>query len=131
MKITRFALEFKDIIGFKDQSLPVVATPLFPATRTQVDANFLNAKNVIISGDFFPSNKNAFKERLLKRKVNVQPQLTPETEYLICGKYPNWILVEQASLYGIKIIFTTKPNLILSNLGEEYYPTIMKSFNSV
>lgn len=90
---------------------------LIPAKPTQVDENFLNGKNVIISGEFFPTSEKVFKESLLKRKANVQPQMTPQTEVLICGKYPDWVLVEEARIYGVKIIFVDKAGELFSRLA--------------
>lgn len=110
MKFTWIALQTLDKIGIKQ-------IPLLPARNTQIDNHFLHSKNIIISGEFFPTSESAFKENLLKSNVNVQPEITPETEILICGKYPDWILVEEASLYGIKIIFIDKAGELFSRIA--------------
>lgn len=81
-----------------------------------LDDKFLDSKNCIISGDFFPFSESLFKEKLLKRNINVQPQMTPDTEILICGRYPDWVLVEEARMYGVKIIFVDKAGELFSRM---------------
>lgn len=82
-----------------------------------MEDNFLDSKNVIISGEFFPASNIAFKESFLKYNANLQPQMTPETEILICGKHPDWVLVEEARLYGVKILFADKTGELFSRMA--------------
>ncbi|CAM4121905.1 hypothetical protein GILI108418_06045 [Gillisia limnaea] len=90
---------------------------LYPNRTSQVNIDFLQAKNIFLSGEFLPMGINSFKENLIKRQANVQPEITPETEILICGKYPDWILVEEATLYGIKIIFVDKAGELFNRIA--------------
>ena len=109
MKFTGTNLQILDKIGMQRLSFQEAQSPFF--------LNLLRAKNVILSGDFFHLNENSFSENLLEREANVQLEITPETEVLICGKYPDWILVEEARLYGIKIIFVDKAGEFFSKIA--------------
>ncbi len=110
MKFTRIALQTTDKTGIK-------STPLLTNSTTQMNNDFLHSKNIIITGQFFPTSESTFKENLLKSNLNVEPEITPETEILICGKYPDWTLVEEASFYGIKIIFIDKEGELFSRIA--------------
>ncbi|CAN5198617.1 hypothetical protein BH23BAC2_BH23BAC2_22500 [soil metagenome] len=50
----------------------------------------------------------------------MQPEITPETEILICGMYPDWMLVEEAKLYGIKIMFADKAGELFSRIARNF-----------
>ena len=109
MKFTGTNLQILDKIGMQRLSFQEVQTPFLP--------DLLRAKNVILSGDFLHLNGNSFSENLREREANVHLEITPETEVLICGKYPDWILVEEARLYGIKIIFVDKAGEFFSRIA--------------
>ena len=117
MKITGKNLQILDKIGMDRLSSDEVSKPLPHDCLSNGNNNWLQAKNVILSGDFFHLNGNSFSENSLKREANVQLEITPETEVLICGKYPDWILVEDARLYGIKIIFVDKAGKYFSRIA--------------
>lgn len=117
MQFNRVTLKIMEKIKGKNRYFQEAATPLFPAGITPGDDHFLHTKNVIISGDFFPSSEVAFKKNLLERKANLQPHMTTETEILICGKYPDWMLVEKARLYGVKIIFVDKAGELFGRMA--------------
>ena len=68
----------------------------------------LENKNVLTSGEFFPTRTEAFMERLVQEKANVRSEISAETDILICGKYPDWMLIQQARITGVKIIFIDK-----------------------
>ena len=77
-------------------------------------------KKVLLSGDFFPTTEEAFKEKLIRAKATVMAQLTSETEILICGKYPDWILIEEVQRRGLDIIFIDKASDLFSGTSESH-----------
>lgn len=121
MKFTRINLQILDKISMQRLSLQETPTALLPDGTSQLNVNFLQAKNVILSGEFHPMSEDTFRENLIKNKVNVQEEITPETEILICGKYPDWMLVEEARLYGIKTIFVDKAGEFFSRIATKLY----------
>ena len=110
-KVSHVRLSFKKTIKANN---PVPAKPL--------DDDFFQNKKVVIMGEFFPMNNTTLNENLLTRGASIQPKLTGETEILICGKYPDWMLVEQAKLNGVKVIFVDRAgelfSVILSRMNE-------------
>lgn len=117
MQFNRRTLKIMEKVKGKSRYFQEAATPLFPTGTPQENDHFLHNKNVIISGDFFPTSEVEFKKNLLDRKANLQPHMTPETEILICGKYPDWMLVEKAGLYGVKIIFVDKAGELFGRMA--------------
>ena len=117
MKFTGMNLQILDKIGMDRLSSDEVSKSLPHNCISNGNNICLQAKNVILSGDFFHLNGNSFSENLLKREANVQLEITPETEVLICGKYPDWILVEEARHYGIKIIFIDRAGEYFSRIA--------------
>lgn len=117
MKFPGMNLQILDKIGMDRLSSDEVSKPLPQDCLSSGNNNWLQAKNVILSGDFFHLKGNSFSENLREREANVQLEITPETEVLICGKYPDWILVEDARLYGIKIIFVDKAGEYFSRIA--------------
>lgn len=117
MKSTRINLQILDKISMHRLSFQGAPTNLLPDGTSQLNVRLLQAKNVILSGEFHPMSEDTFRENLIKGKVNVQQEITPETEILICGKYPDWMLVEEARLYGIKIIFVDKAGEFFSRIA--------------
>ena len=87
-----------------------------------LDDNFFQNTKVVIMGEFFPMNNKTLNENLITRGASIQPKLTGETEILICGKFPDWMLIEQARLNGVKVIFVDRAgelfNVILSRMNE-------------
>ena len=75
---------------------------------SEMNFHSLENKNVVTSGEFFPARAEAFIERLVQEKANVISQLTAETDILICGKYPDWMLIQEARLRAINVIFIDK-----------------------
>ena len=102
--------------GFRKFPSRKINSPHRSALGAQTDDEFLENRNVIISGEFFPDSEDALKQNLLERKANVQSQMTPETELLICGKYPDWMLIEEAKMNGVKIIFVDKASDLFTRL---------------
>ncbi len=116
MKINRIAAGIFNKVNLSSLTFLSTGTQLLPATPFPMDENLLQSRNIILSGEFFPTNEKVFKENLLKCNANVQLQMTPETEILICGKYPDWMLVEEARLYGVKIIFVDRAGELFSRI---------------
>lgn len=117
MKSTGINLQILDKNGMRKLSFQEVPATLLSFSNLQVDMDFLQAKNVFLSGEFCPMDENTFIERLRERKANVQQEITPETEILICGQYPDWVLVEEARHYGIKIVFFDKAGEFFSRMA--------------
>ena len=117
MKFNRINLQVLDKIGMLKLSLKRAEIPLFLENPSKDIYDFIHSKNVILSGEFFPLSENSFKEKLIEREANVQQEITPETEILICGRYPDWMLVEEARLYGIRIIFADKAGESFSKIA--------------
>lgn len=117
MKLKLSTLAMLSRFNLRSFSRRETSAPSLTAKTTQLDDDLLHSKSVILSGEFFPTSESVLIERLLKRDVNVQPQMTPETDILICGKYPDWMLVEEARLYGVKIIFIDKAGELFSRLA--------------
>lgn len=103
--------------GLSNSSFRKTAIPGLQALTSQVDEYFFQNKKIAISGEFFPMSENFLKSNLVEREANVQPEMTPETEILICGKYPDWMLVEEARLYGVTIIFVDKAGELFSKMA--------------
>lgn len=74
----------------------------------ELNFDSLENKNVVTSGEFFPTSTEALKEKLVQEKANLRSEITAETDILICGKYPDWMLIQQARISGVKIIFIDK-----------------------
>lgn len=91
--------------------------PALTNSNVQMNNDILNDKNVIISGEFFPTSERLLEEMLLKNNIHLQPQMSPDTEILICGRYPDWMLVEEARIYGVRIIFMDKAGELFSKLA--------------
>ena len=85
---------------------------------TASDISFEN-KNIILSGSFFPASEESLKERLLMLKAQVVTQLSSETDILICGKFPDWSLIQEARSRAIKVIFIDKASDLFSNIISE------------
>lgn len=84
-----------------------------------VEVNLHSFENKIIatSGEFFPTSDKALTERLVQERANVLPQITSATDILICGKYPDWMLIEEAKKNGVKIIFVDKVGELFSRFA--------------
>lgn len=109
MKFTGVNLQILDKIGIQRLSFPEVTTPVNP--------DLLQSKNVILSGEFYHLEDNSIINNFHKRETNIQPDITPDTEILICGQFPDWMLVEEARLYGIRIIFADKAGELFSRMA--------------
>lgn len=72
------------------------------------DLGFLKNKKVVITGDFFPASEDTFRKRLIAAKASVMTNLTTDTEILICGKFPDWTLIEDAQKKSLEIIYIDK-----------------------
>ncbi|WP_034921331.1 hypothetical protein [Gillisia sp. CAL575] len=114
MKLNRINLQILDKISIKKLFFQEAPAPLFLKGFSKENNSLLQTKNVVLSGEFFPIN---YKDNLNKWEANLQPEITPETEYLLCGKYPDWVLVEEARHYGIKVIFTDKAGELFSRIA--------------
>lgn len=114
MKLNRINLQVLDKISIQKLFFQEAPAPLFFSSKE--NKSLLQTKNVVLSGEFFPIN---YKDNLMKWEANVQPEITPETEYLLCGKYPDWVLVEEARHYGIKIIFADQAGELFSRIATE------------
>lgn len=81
----------------------------------------LKHKNAVISGEFFPTDEETLKNKLNCAKTNVMPQMSAETDILICGKFPDWSLIEEAKIRAVKVIFIDKPSDLFaaSNTSEQ------------
>lgn len=121
MKINGIAFKIRDRVRFRSRSFLQAATPIPSAKTAKLDENYWSAKNVVLSGEFFPASDSFFKESLLKRNAHVQPQMTSETDILICGKYPDWMLVEEARHCGVTIIFIDKAGELFSRLASNLH----------
>lgn len=121
MQFKRINLQILDKISMQRLSLQETQAALLPDGTLQLNVSFLQSKNVILSGEFYPMSEDIFKENLFKNKVNVQQEITPETDILICGKYPDWMLVEEARLYGIKTIFIDKAGEFFSRIATKLF----------
>lgn len=119
MKLTRSPLQILNKNLLQQLSFQEAPASLYSAGTSQVNFDFVRAKNVFLSGEFFPNGENSFKEDLFNRQANLQPEITPETEILICGKYPDWNLVEEARHYGIKIFFIDKAGEFFSRIASK------------
>lgn len=99
-------------LAFQEASIP------FNIKGFPEDINkYLHFKNVVLSGQFFPLDENSFIDNLEEQAANVRQEITPETEILVCGRYPDWMLVEEARLYGIKIVFADKSGELFSRIA--------------
>ncbi len=119
MKLTRSPLQILNRKLMQQLSLQEAPASLYSGGISQLNLDFLRAKNVFLSGEFFQIGEKSFKENLHNRQANLQLEITPETEILICGKYPDWNLVEEARLYGIKIFFIDKAGEFFSRIASQ------------
>ncbi len=118
MKFSRINLQVLNLIGMQKKfAFPEVSINLFEDGSSNDLNDCFHYKNVILSGEFFHLTENSFKAKFQEEKINLQPEITPETEILICGRYPDWILVEEARLYGITIIFADKAGEFFSRIA--------------
>ena len=96
-------------------------------TAKPLDNHFFRNKRIALIGEFFPMNNITLTKNLLSTGANIDSKITPDTEILICGKFPNWTMVEQAKAKGVQLIFVDKAGelftVILSRMNEG------KSFN--
>lgn len=76
--------------------------------KQKMDIFSLKHKNAVISGEFFPTGEEALKNKLMNGKTNVLPQMSADTDILICGKFPDWNLVQEAKFRAIKVVFIDK-----------------------
>lgn len=117
MKFTGSHLQLLDREMMQKLSFQKAEEPLSPDFLSELSKDLSKAKNIVLSGEFCALSENSLKENLLKSKANVQPEITPETEILICGKYPDWMLVEDARHYGIKIMFVDKAGELFGKMA--------------
>lgn len=117
MIFNRTNLQVLDKIGMLRLAFHEISTPLNKEYFSKDINDYLYSKNVVLSGQFFHLNENSFLDNLEEREANVEPEITPETEVLICGRYPDWMLVEEARLYGIKIVFADKAGELFSRMA--------------
>lgn len=117
MKFTGRELQILDKQMMQKLSCPDAPKPLFSNLITDLNNSFSNVKNIIFSGEFCAGSETAFRENSLKGIAGAQVEITPETEVLICGKYPDWMLVEQARQNGIQIVFTDKAGEFFSRIA--------------
>lgn len=116
MKIQSIINHFLKQARFKFLSPKADVPARIGFSKAMDDCSFEN-KNIFISGEFFPSHENALKERLQKRKAKLQPFLTRDTEILVCGKYPDWLVMEEAKRNGVKIIMVDKASDLFSRFA--------------
>lgn len=76
----------------------------------------LKHKNAVISGEFFPMGEETLKNKLVSAKTNVMPQMSAETDILICGKFPDWSLIQEAKIRAIKVVFVDKASDLFAAL---------------
>lgn len=117
MKFSGRELQILDKKMMQKLSCQEVPEPLFPYSIADLNNDFSKAKNIIFTGEFCTGAEVAFREEVLKGSANVQTSIIPETELVICGKFPDWILVEDARQNGIKIIFTDKAGESFSRMA--------------
>lgn len=91
--------------------------PTLDSTTRKEKISTLSHKNIRTTGHFFPTSEEVFNNKLLQLNANVQPQMNEETDALICGKYPDWMLIEEAKTMGIPIIFVDNTAELFSRFG--------------
>ena len=121
MIFNRKNLQILDKIGMLRLAFQEASIPLNKEYFSNDINDYLHSKNVVLSGQFFPMNENSFIDNLEKQEANLEPEITPDTEILICGRYPDWMLVEEARLYGIKIVFADKAGELFSRMATKLY----------
>lgn len=119
MKLNRSPLQILSKKMMQELSSQEAPTSMYSAGTSQVNSEFLRDKNVFLSGEFREMGENSFFENLLNSQANLQPEITPETEILICGKYPDWNLIEEARLFGIRIFFIDKAGEFFSKIASQ------------
>ncbi len=129
MKFNKINLQILDRIGIQKLAYQKASVPLFQSSFSNEKNNIFQSRNVILSGEFFPLSEIFLRENLLEQEANVQTEITPKTEILICGKFPDWTLVEEAKLYGIKIIFIDHEGESFSKIASRLYKS-RKSLHS-
>ena len=87
--------------------------------ETKALDNSLENKNIILSGSFFPASEESLQEKLLMLKAQVVTELSSETDILLCGKFPNWSLIQEARSRAIKVIFIDKASDLFFNIIPE------------
>lgn len=117
MKFTGRELQILDKKMMQKLSCQDAPETLFPNLTTDLNIDFPQAKNVIFSGEFLIGSEIAFRENFIKGNANVQTEITPETELLICGKFPDWMLIEDARKNSINIVFTDKAGEFFSRMA--------------
>lgn len=78
-------------------------------------------RKVVLSGNFFPLDRENFISRLEQFRGEIQLELDSETEVLICGKYPDWDLIAAAKERLIQIIFLDKVSDLFAVTHRESY----------
>lgn len=84
---------------------------------SEMNLHCFENKIIVTSGEFFPTSEKALTERLVQERANVLSQITSATDILICGKYPDWMLIEEAKKNGVKIIFVDKVGELFSRFA--------------
>lgn len=77
----------------------------------------LKHRNAVISGDFFPTNEVTLINKLIHSQINIMSQISAETDILICGKFPDWSLVQEARLRAINVVFIDKTSDLFTTLS--------------
>ena len=84
--------------------------------------DYFQNKIVAILGEFFSMNNTNLRENILNRGATIHPKVTVDTDIIVCEKFPDWILVEQARLKGVKVIFVDRTgdlfSVVLSRMNE-------------
>lgn len=88
-----------------------------PSDPKMKQTNFISLrnKNAVISGEFFPMGEEVLRSKLVSAKVHVMPHISEETHILICGKFPDWDLINEARSRAIQIIFIDKASDLFSH----------------
>lgn len=116
-------LQILDKIGMLKLAFHEASTPLIKEGFLDDTNNYLHFKNVVLSGQFFPVDENYIIDNIEEQTANLRQGITPETEILVCGRYPDWMLIEEARLYGIKIVFADKAGELFSRIATKLCKT--------
>lgn len=87
----------------------------------------LEKNNFFINGIHLPTNPNFLNGILLHSDMILHTYPNPDVDLIICDKYPDWDLIEQARSFNAEIIYIDAAgiffNIKAANLEKKIFPT--------
>lgn len=87
----------------------------------------LKKNNLFINGILLPTNTDFINGIVLHSDMILHTYPNPEVDLIICYKYPDWDLIEQAKSFNAEIIYIDAAgiffNIKAANLEKKIFPT--------